>query len=859
MSPAHLPAPVRPLRPAAIAWIAGLAVASTSVAQDQSAPGTGAPPPRPATTQPGAAQPVPQPVQTPPPPPPAGDMILISELSEPWELRNFVDYVASALSINIIASDQLTGSVVINAPMEVRREELLTLLDAMLEQHGFTIIRDETGFYRVQSLDQVSLHIGEADAPTRIIETRGIKPTSIEAMVRAHLLGPDRPASKMSFMDDLGVIVITDSPRRVKELQRLVEAMVARRAEQKFLRFEVEHVSASVARQRIIDLLGGATAGGPTPQLQPSGEIAITMPAGHLANLPERLSIDAQSNALIFRGTEQEASEVDAVLAVLDVPNNLETRVYFAGAAAGAIADIARSRGLAEIQEVQSTPQNQEAPGGGTLNMPRAVPQPLQQPGFPGQQPQTAKGGPTMVVDTSRGIILYAGTPSQHEQVVAIVKEFDTEQDQVVVRAYPLHHADSEDVAELILSLLLNQEPSSSASGGLLPRNERTGTSRNRRSGRNSGFNSEEGFGSPFGQGGLGGTGQGTARNQQQGVGPGGGEGDTYVIADPKNNQVLVKAPLKLQPEFARLIEKIDLRRPQVYIEAQIVAVNATKEFRLAFNYQLINAGGAGGLLNFQTGLGSFGEEGTITDPIDVNTNLLGITAALVKSEYVPVIITALQRNVNGRVLSAPQLLVDDNETATLVSVEQQPTTGSSQGTATTETSFTGYEEAGTQLTITPSISQGGYVRMAYEVILSNFVGSGTTTSSGAAIPPPRLENEVSGDSVTVPGDTTVVVGGLTVDTLNDTIIKVPLLGDIPIIGHLFRDTGKSNRKTTLYIFLTPRILREPSIPDLILLTRGPQAEVGLESELPPVEPSSIEIFEMPQIEPAPPTERPRP
>ncbi len=848
-----------------LASLAGLAVPALTLAQDDSgnAPGAPAAPPPPVRQpDPGAAL---QPGPAAPQPGGEDDLIQIDQLAEPWELRNFVDYVAGALQINIIATDQLTGSVVINAPMELPRKDLLSLLDAMLEQHGFTILRDEEGFYQVRSLDQVSLDVGGA---TRIIPTGGIKPTSLESMVRAHLSGPDRPVNKLSFIDDLGVIVLTDSPRRTREVEALVAAVIAKRAEQRFLRFEVENISAAVARMRVIDLLGapsaGAGGGMPNFQVTPEGNVVPGAGAGRLANLPDRLSIDAQGNALIFRGNESEASEVESVLAVLDVPNNLETRVYFAGSAATAISDIARSRGLAEIQEVQSAPAGGEPgapqPGGrGAI-----VPQPAA-PGFPGQASSTApKGGPTMVVDTSRGIILYLGTKAQHEQVAAIIKEFDTEQDQIVVRAYQMQHADSQDVADLLLSLLLNQAPAALGSGGLLPRQQQfyqgIQNRREGRTGRSTGqFGSQSGE-SRFGGGGLGGLGAGgqtgVGGREQPGVGSGGGEGDTYVIADPKNNQVLVKAPAKLQPEFQALIEKVDLRRPQVYIEAQIVAVNASKEFRLAFNYQLINAGGEGGLLNFQTGLGSFGQDGEITDPIGVETGLIGVTAALIKSEYVPVIITALQRNVDGRVLSSPQLLIDDNETATLVSVEQQPTTSTSQGQSSTETSFGGYEEAGTQLTITPSISQGGYVRMAYQVVLSSFVGQPTTLED-TVIPPARLQNEVSGDSVTVPGDTTVVVGGVTVDTMQDTIIKVPLLGDIPILGYLFRDTGKNKRQTTLYIFLTPRILREPSIPDLLLLTRGPQAAAGIKPDMPAVEPSMIEIFEMPSMEPAPPTARP--
>lgn len=842
---------------ALIVAAAGLAAAAEpSRGQDAIGGDASVPPTRP---QPGASpgtliQPAGEPGQ------PAvltggGEVVQISEMSEPLELRTFVEYVGSALGLNIVASDTLTGTVVVNAPIDVPRDQLLSLLDSLLHQQNFAIVRHQDGFYIIQALDKLGMALGGGEgATTRIISTPGLRPSALRETIQQQMTSPDRPLTRISFVDDLGVIVMTDSPRRLDEVERLVERFIALRAEQKFLRFEVEHISASVARQRVIELLSpGASSSVPGQiQVTPEGQIIQGGGGGgRLAGLPERLTVDAQGNSLIFRGTPEEATEVESVLSVLDVPNNLETRVYFAGSAASAIADIARERGLARIQQVESAPPEEGAPG--TIPGQRMVPSPGEPMGMgmSGQTPSAPSGGPTLIVDTSRGILLYAGTASQHEQLAAIVKQFDTEQDQIVIQTYPVNHGDAGEIAELILGLLLNQEASGgTASGGLLPQNTggRTSGGRTRGSGTLGEFSeSGSGFGS-------GGSGRRSGRESSGSSGPvGGGEGDLYVMADVKNNQILVKAPQKLQPEFAQLIEKVDLRRPQVYLEAKIVSVTASDEFRLAFNTQLINANGTGGILDFNTGLLSAGTDGTALDRKEVNPSLLGVTAALIKSEYVPIVITALQQNVDTRILSTPQLLIDDNETAELVSLEEQPTTTTTQTTGNpTQTSFGQYESAGTTLTVTPTITKGGFVRLEYYVNLSSFVGAGA-----AGVPPARLTNEVSGDKVTIPGDTTVVIGGLTVDTLSKTVIKVPLLGEIPLLGHLFRDQGKTDRKTALYIFLTPKILREPTVPDLILLTRGPQSEVGLNFEMPPLEPAFIEIFELQRRRPAPPTVRP--
>jgi general secretion pathway protein D len=376
------------------------------------------------------------------------------------------------------------------------------------------------------------------------------------------------------------------------------------------------------------------------------------------------------------------------------------------------------------------------------------------------------------------------------------------------------------------------------------------------------GSTGRSGFGSGFGSGFSGGSSR--LRNSRRLSQPAGqtspvpgkggtGEGleldgtNAFVIADVKNNQILVKAPQARQNDFRKLIEKIDLRRPQVYLEVRIVAVTWSDNLRLAFETQLINAQGTGGLLQTNFGLTSAGQNSSIIDRRNVATGLGGLTAAIVKSDQIPIVVTALQTKADTRILSSPSLLVDDNEEAEIMSVEQQPysTTQVTTGAPNT-TSFGGYESAGTKLNITPSISEDGYIKLAYETELSSFTGQGTNGS-----PPPKLENNVKAASLTVPSDSTVVVGGLNVDTRRTTRVQVPLLGDIPIIGQLFQDYNRTGQTTTLYVFITPRIMREPNFADLHLLSEGPQKRAKIESDLPALKPTAITIDGGPIATPA--------
>lgn len=754
------------------------------------------------------------------------DEVVLSAFSEPVELSALVDFVAKTLGINVTVKGALTGSVVFNAPVKVSRDRLLPLLDALLGQQNFTITLDPSGFYTVQPLQDVVMNFGEG-ATTRIISTPNIRPTALKPAIDAQF--PSQGSSRQfAYVDELGVIVATDTPRRLDALEGLVSAILAERRKLRWEQLPLTYVAAPVARQRVLEIIGHTSprTGIQTFPGQPAVEQAVLDPSaltgqpgvtGRLSNLADRLIVAAQGNALIFRGMPDEADQVRELLSIIDVPSTLVPKSYFAGTAARQLADIARQRGLGEVITIGDSTANQNRfnPYGAEFNFPQ---------GGLNQQQQTQTGGPVMVVDEARGLIIYYGTTEQQDQLQALIRELDTEADRVVVEVYKLKHTSAEVVAELVNGLLTNTAP---AGDSPLVGGTGTGFAGSRR-GRNQIQPPTSGNVTVIQTPDI-------AGQSESGLTFSGGD-DVFAYPDTSNNQILIKAPAKQQPEFARLIDKIDLRRPQVYIDCQIIALTATDDFRLAFETQLLQDGGDA-VLNTNFGLSSFG-----TAPFDsrktVSTSLTGLTAAIIKSENVPLIINALQTVADTQILSSPSLLVDDNEEASIASVQQQPTTSTSQGTSTTETSFAGYEDAGTNLTIQPQISEGGYLRLKYEAKLSNFTGTGSN-----GIPAPRNENTVSAESVTVPSDMTVVVGGLTLDSKSRTVVKVPLLGDIPVIGALFRDDNRNDRKTTLYIFLTPRILRDPNFADLRLLTKGPQARSEISDVIPDMSPAVMPVI----------------
>lgn len=801
---------------------------------------------------PGNANP-PRTVQRPDLPPPTGDTVTLSQFAEPVELKTLVEYVAETLGLNIVGSDALSGSVVINAPVTVPKSELLGLLAALLEQQKHAIFLDQSGFYRITASNEVAIGMINGEyATTRIIATPTLKPSALTDAVGKLMGDPQMgvAAAKVAFIDDLGVIVITDTPRRVKALEDFIARILEQKRQQTFQRFKLDHISAITARQRAIELIGQVQ---PNYQGGQAGQPGVPMPqgmpgvpgsgGGSLNNLAERLTVDPQGNALIFRGTEEESRELDSILQVIDQPSSLEVRSYFAGSAATEISKIAAGFGLGTVVQIDTAAAM--GPDGSNPGINPGI-----QPG-PGPSSLTGSlGGPTMVVDVGQGRILYYGTPTQHSVIERLITLFDTKQDNVVIEFYRLKNAKAEEVADLLNGMLNNQQ--ASVNNALLS----GGGYVNRASGRGRNRKEEQIYVNPRGGGN-----ENAANAGKNSVNFAGGE-DVFVLPDISNNQVLVKAPQKLQTDFKRLIDQLDLRKPQVYIEAIIVAVQASDNFRLAFETQLINAQGTGGVLNTNFGLGSLGgsatQPGNMLSPKVVNTGLGGITAAIIKSDQVPIVMNALARHTDSRILSSPQILADNNEEAEIVAQDEQPTTSTSQTSGNPSiTAFNGYEQAGTKMTVTPQISEGNYVRLEYEIELSSFVGAGSD-----GVPPPKSTNNVK-SKVSVPSDATVIVGGFKFDQSGKTVIKVPLLGDIPIVGQLFKDDNKNGANNRLYVFLTPRILRDPDFRDLILLTQGPQADAKLPPDEPALSPHSIDIFDpglAPISAPAPwPQPAPRP
>lgn len=757
------------------------------------------------------------------------------EFTDAVDVLLLVKFVRESLDLQLIVMDSgLVGQkVTFTDPIMIKREKLLPFLVEVLESKDYTIVQNATGIYVVQPRAQTQPAIGDGPfMTTRIIRTPNMRPSQLQTVITNLLAGARGPAAgpagAPTYMDDLGVIIMTDTPRVTGLVQSLVDELVKERTNVDYTRFELNHIAASSARDRVLELMGQATQRISINPGQPGQPAPIpTAPVTSTSNLNERLTVDPSSNALWFRGREDETRMVADLLHLVDVANALVSRFYPVGlSTAEAVANAGTKEQLGGVTTFESSSGR-----GGTLG---AGASRVNTGGIGGPGAATDFTGAGFVLYPEAGGFIYRGTPAQHERVQSLIAGLKdlSERDKVAIEFYKLKHGKAEDVASVVQNLLTNSTPSGNR-GGLLGRDLGGGnTNRNRTNPRQPNQPNQPAAAAAAGAGG-----------EAPGLGEINGE-DVFVIADEGNNQVVVKAPAKLQPQFKQLIQRIDLRRPQVYLDAKIVVVSSTEGLDVTTEVQQIIGQFA---LNTNFGLGSLTSTsgttttGGLTSPKIPNTGLSGVTAALIRSKDVPFLINALARNVDGRVVATPQLLVDDNSEAEIKSKDQQPTSTTTLGTngQNNTTSFGGFEEAGPSLKIKPQIADGGYLRLEYEIELSSFTGS-----PSGGLPSPKQTNNVKSESVTVPTDQTIVVGGLVSENAGKTILKIPLLGDIPIVGELFRDTSITKTRTNFFVFITPKIMRDPSFADLRLITSKPLVALDLPSELPPAEPVRIDVLD---------------
>jgi general secretion pathway protein D len=293
-------------------------------------------------------------------------------------------------------------------------------------------------------------------------------------------------------------------------------------------------------------------------------------------------------------------------------------------------------------------------------------------------------------------------------------------------------------------------------------------------------------------------------------------DNEVIVVPDETTNSLLIAASRRRYEEVLELIHRLDKRQEQVLIETALIELSGNESLNIGVELGGADLPGSG---TGSFGITSFGlSEFSDTDGDGVFDQRIpnvasGITAGILDADdfQLPVLIQAIQQRQDSNVLNIPSVLVNNNGSATVKTLDEQPTTTRTfpGSTGQSQESFDGYQEAGVTMQISPSISASGYLRLQVSLEVSNFTGA-----FAGPIPPPRVTRTID-TSVNVPDGDTMVIGGIIVDNKGHTRRAVPWLGDIPILGALFRSDQDSENRTTLYFFVTPHILRDQNFADL--------------------------------------------
>ena len=331
------------------------------------------------------------------------------------------------------------------------------------------------------------------------------------------------------------------------------------------------------------------------------------------------------------------------------------------------------------------------------------------------------------------------------------------------------------------------------------------------------------------------------------------------IQADPATNSLIITAPEPQYRQLRAVIDRLDARRAQVFVESLIAEVNADKVAEFGIQWQNIlgslnsstigvlgtnfTAGGAN-IISLQQGVASGATSPSAGLNLGLVRNMGGVYVLAALARF-------LETNADGNVLSTPNLLTLDNEEAKIVIGQNVPFvtgsyTNSNTGTGGSVNPFQTIErkDVGLTLRVKPQISENGTVRLQIFQEVSNVDGSSVNSATGLITNKRSIES-----SVVVDDGAIVVLGGLLQDEFSGNQQKIPVAGDVPFFGNLFKAERRERKKTNLMVFLRPVVVRDAAQSDALSLDRYDLMR-GKQQQAQPVDSRMVPVNESPVLPP---------
>lgn len=426
-----------------------------------------------------------------------------------------------------------------------------------------------------------------------------------------------------------------------------------------------------------------------------------------------------------------------------------------------------------------------------------------------------------VIADTSSDRLLVKGSPEMIAKVQEMVNQLDTTPTRRLsgLRVFRLKYASAGHIADMLRGLLANQSINSAGATSTLE-----SASLNDASSAGSSLNNDAN--NILGNNSIGNNSAAatsTTGSSAGGTGTGVGGRPFSIIADETQNAVIVNAAPELMFEIESAVDQLDNRRAQVLIQAAIVEVSGDDATQLGVQWALGNANSGYGVINFNNvgasaaslaaaALSGGGAASISAAAGSIAGALIGIGDSSKDSkgntQFYGAILQALDSSTSANLLSMPSILTLDNEKASILVGQNVPfVTGSyttSGNSSTNPFQTIDRQDIGINLNVIPHIGDNGTVRLEVSQEVSSVVPGSTGNASGLITNKSLINTTILADD-----QQTIALGGLMRDNTTTRQQKVPGLGNVPVIGRLFRSDNDNTQKSNLIIFLQPTILRD--------------------------------------------------
>ncbi len=285
------------------------------------------------------------------------------------------------------------------------------------------------------------------------------------------------------------------------------------------------------------------------------------------------------------------------------------------------------------------------------------------------------------------------------------------------------------------------------------------------------------------------------------------------IMADEETNSLIVNASPAEYSTLEDVIKKLDIPRRMVYLEALIMEVDTSKDFSVGAQWISSDGKVFSGFSNDSSAYGIINNITSSTPTLPAGGTLgyfkEGISIGGVTFPNLAAVINAYKNDSDINIIATPQVLTTDNKKAEISVGENVPYITSKNTTTGEQQDYTNYEykDVATKLTIVPHINQTGTLRLE---IKTEVVKLSDSSAQSASQTPTTLKRTAD-TTVVIPDNETVVIGGIIGHDETVSNYKVPLLGDIPVLGWLFKTHSTGGTKTNMFIFVTPHIINNPA------------------------------------------------